>query len=633
MASYLIEVIPINKTGSKETLTYYSSKRFSPGSLVTVPLRKKDIPALVVGNKPASQSKTALRNAQFTLKKIDARQNGVAFLQPEFLRTIEETGSYFGTTPGSIMSALLPQSITDNAASLSIDTIKKRAKRDDTAADVRVLQTNRDDRVSAYRSLIREEFAKENSVFILFPTQHEIAFYRKELERGIKDYLFELHGGIPTKKILSKINALITSPHPVVILGTAPYLHVPRHDVRTVIIERESSRFYTHPKRPRIDFRIFAELYAKHHNAKLILSDSLLRVETLYRHEKDDISEFRPVRFKYQTDAERVLIDMKRQNKVANEFQILSRELKQLIDIVDEDKSHAAILAPRRGLAPITVCSDCGTVTECHNCSAPVTLHEDNETPRFICHKCHTSRSAEERCAHCTSWNLTPLGIGIERVEKEIKRHNPRIPVIRIDADSAPTKRTQSARIKQFYNTPGSILLGTEMMIARLTKTLPYSAVVSLDNLLSLPEYTINEKIIHMILALESHTTTGFILQTRNPERTALSAPIEGNLFQFYREEIADRKMLGFPPYTTLIKLSVTGTPARARDEAEKLVELFKDHNPVLYNAFIQKIRGKHTVHVLFKIPRDKWPIITVSEQLKNLPPYIAVSVNPESIL
>lgn len=633
MTTYLTEVIPVAKTGSKETLTYYSSKKFDVGSLVSVPLRSRLVSGLVVSAKPALQNKALLRQSNFSLKKIDARQTGASFLQPEFLKTINAASLFFATTPGAIMSAVLPNKIIEKSSELNIETIKRRSKQTGISGDVCAMQTNKDDRVSAYRSLIREEFAKNKSIFILFPTQDEVAFYRKELERGIENYLFELHSGVKTKDAINRINSLIESPHPVVILGTTPYLHVARHDIQTVIVERESSRFYTHPKRPRIDFRIFAEMYAKEHGAKLILSDSLLRTETLKRHERAEISEFRSVRFKYQTQAERVLVDMQKQNKIVDEFQVLSRELKQLIDIVVEDKSHAALLAPRRGLSPITVCSDCGTVAECANCSAPVTLHKKGGDPMFVCHKCNTQRSSEERCKTCNSWNLTPLGIGIEKVEQEIKRHNQKVTIFRFDRDSLSSKSSEKNRINEFYKTPGSILLGTEMMISRLKKPVPYSAVVSLDSLLSLPEYTINEKIIHIILALQSNTTTGFLLQTRDPDKTVFKAPIDGNLSQFYREEIADRKMLGFPPYTVLIKLSVTGTPARVRDEAAELAETFSEHNPLTYNAFIERVRGKHTIHTLIKIPADKWPDNLLSEQLKNLPPYVTVAINPDSIL
>lgn len=632
MATYLTEVIPITKTGSKETLTYYSSKKFESGSIVSVPLRNRDVSALVLSHKNASQNKSLIRNARFTLKKIDARQSGNAFLQPTFLTTIHKTADYFATTPGAVLSATVPQYVIAESGKLHQSTAKPKGSVKNIRADVAALQTNKDDRIATYRSLIREEFARKKSVFIMFPTQKDISQYAKYLERGITDYLFELHGGVKKKDLALRMNEVIECEHPVVILGTAQFLHIPRHDIGTVVVERESSRFYSHAKRPRIDFRMFAELYAKEHGAKLILADSFLRIETLKRHERAEISEFQNVRFKYQTKAERALIDMQKQNKLVDQFQILSRELKQLIDIVVEDGSHAAVLAPRRGLAPITVCSDCGTVVSCKNCSAPVTLH-DGETPEFICHKCNTKRSSEERCVHCNSWNLTPLGIGIEQVEKLIVQHNPKAHIIRLDRDATKTKRQEKAAIKEFYTTPGSILLGTEMMISHLSRPVPYSAIVSLDNLLSLPEYTINEKIMHIILALQSNTTTGFLLQTRNPDKTLFKAPIEGNLSQFYREEIEDRKMLGFPPYSTLIKISVTGTPARAREEAQKLTELFSKHSPLMYPAFIEKVRGKHTFHVLIKTNPDTWPDNELVEQLRSLPPYIAVSVNPETIL
>jgi len=629
MATYLLEVIPITKTGSRETLTYYSSKKFGSGTLISVPLRKKQVPALITSEKSAKENKAMIRHSDFSLRRVDGRQSGSSFLLPAFLKASEKTALFHATTQGSVLNALIPNIVIESKSNVEL----KSTKQSSVQNDISILQTNRDDRISSYRSLIREEFAKKTSVFIIFPTQDDISFFKKELERGIENYIFELHSSLKKKELKENLDKLNEKNHPIVILGTASFLCAARFDTKTIIIERESSRFYKLPSRPYLDTRIFAEHFSRELNARLILSDSFMRIETLERHERGELSEFRSVRFKYQTKAERVLIDMQKQNKKADEFQVLSKELKRLIDIVVEDGSRAAILAPRRGLAPITVCSDCGNVVLCKNCNAPVTLHEKKEQPFFLCHKCGTKRSAEERCLHCNSWNLTPLGIGIDRVEKEIKKHNPKIKIFKIDRDTTPNKRTQKKRVTEFYKNPGSILLGTEMMIGKIKKPLPYSAIVSLDNLLSLPEYSINEKILHIILALESNTLNGFILQTRDPERTVFKSAVEGNLMQFYREEIEDRKALGYPPFSVLIKLSVSGAKNRADKEIENLEDLFKEYGIITFPAFIKRIKNNHIMHGLIKIGRDKWPDKKLVELLRMLPPYIAVNVNPDTIL
>lgn len=633
MAVYLTDVIPVAATGSKDILTYYAAKKFSPGSIITIPIRKRLVPALVVNTRSVTESKSRLRQSTFSLRKIDARQKGSEFLCPSFIEAVHEAAHYFAATPGTLLTATIPKKILEHPPTLP-ENKPTQKKSTHTTNDVSVLQTNQSDRIATYRSLVRECFAQKESVMLIVPKQDEVAYFHKEIERGIDQYIFSLHAGMSHKQLSATIESAASSSHPVAIVATASFLFIPRNDIKTIIVERESSRFYYTQRRPKIDVRTFIEMYARHAHARLILADSFLRIETLHRHEEGEISEVRPVRFKYLTDCEKALIDMRQQNSIADEWTMLSREIKQLIDIVAEEGSHAAFLAPRRGLAPITVCKDCGTVVPCHECQAPVVLHKQKQDePYFMCHKCGVKRSSQERCAHCTSWNLVPLGIGIEGVEKEIARHNPHATVFRLDRDATPTQRSRRSIVTSFYTTPGSILLGTEMMIGELSKPVPYSAVVSLDSILSLPEYTINEKIVHLVLALQAKTREGFILQTRAPEKTVFTALIEGNLSTLYKEEIADRKMVGYPPFTTLVKLSVTGTEKGAHDEMERLAEVFKDVGLTAYPAFTKKIRNKYTVHGLIKLPSDTWPQKNIIDRLQALPPHVSVMINPESLL
>jgi hypothetical protein len=53
----LIEVIPISSAISKESLTYFTSKNISAGSIVSVPVRGKKVDAIVLGTEEVSSSK------------------------------------------------------------------------------------------------------------------------------------------------------------------------------------------------------------------------------------------------------------------------------------------------------------------------------------------------------------------------------------------------------------------------------------------------------------------------------------------------------------------------------------------------------------------------------------------------
>ena len=90
----IVEVIPLSRGISKETLTYFSASHIPPGTIVKIPIRKKMGTAIVVSNQEASQARLALRTADFSLKKITSAEKGV-LLSPEFVEAGKKTGGFF----------------------------------------------------------------------------------------------------------------------------------------------------------------------------------------------------------------------------------------------------------------------------------------------------------------------------------------------------------------------------------------------------------------------------------------------------------------------------------------------------------------------------------------------------------
>ena len=70
MGMYIIDVIPLTKTLGKETLSYFFRKEIAPGTLVSIPLRRREVTALVVASEKMSTRKSEIRGADFSLKKI-----------------------------------------------------------------------------------------------------------------------------------------------------------------------------------------------------------------------------------------------------------------------------------------------------------------------------------------------------------------------------------------------------------------------------------------------------------------------------------------------------------------------------------------------------------------------------------
>ncbi|MEZ4103383.1 MAG: hypothetical protein R3B55_02415 [Candidatus Paceibacterota bacterium] len=79
-----------------------------------------------------------------------------------------------------------------------------------------------------------------------------------------------------------------------------------------------------------------------------------------------------------------------------------------------------------------------------------------------------------------------------------------------MDKNEAKNEKTAKKIIANFENTPGSILVGTEMALFYLTKEIESVAVVSFDSLFNIPHYNVYEKIIDLIVILNSFTKEVF---------------------------------------------------------------------------------------------------------------------------
>jgi len=238
----LVTVIPIARTIGRETLTYFSSKDFPAGSIVSIPLRKKMVNALVTGTEDVTLSKADVKNAAFQIKKITEASTRSFFL-PAFIKAAENTSNYFAVPTGAIISSLTPAPIfnellPNKKKSLLQDSFPKPPVKTKTIEYEKLLfQADDEERIASYKSLIREEFAKKRSVFFCVPTIQDIKRFANVLVRGIDNYTFIFHSELSKKELIATWNNALASKHSILIIGTPLYLSFPRHDVKTIILE------------------------------------------------------------------------------------------------------------------------------------------------------------------------------------------------------------------------------------------------------------------------------------------------------------------------------------------------------------------------------------------------------------
>lgn len=653
----LITVIPLTRSKVASELTYFTGSEVPVGAIVSVPLRSKSIHAIVIKSVNAEDLKIDIKNAPFEIRKL-GKVKATVFFPASFIEACAAVAEFYATTIGAVIYSVVADALLENAAKLhpplpkqssfSMETGLKEGLPKTRLDSERVFAVQGDDadRVSSWRSLIRQEFARRRSIAIYLPTVEDCTNMFAQLEKGIEGYIFTLHGGMTKKQIADVWSTVADTNHPIVVIATGSFSVLPRGDIETVIIERENGRGWISQKSPYLDIRFALEAISRRCRQTVFLADSMLRTETLQRVDTEEVDPGSPFKWRSISDARDILIDMKKGQTLTSgdmlpglatekRHKIISSDLEKMIATNREENTHLFIYTVRRGAASMTVCEDCETVVSCRNCSAPVVLHTSSVSVKnfFMCHKCGERRSAEEVCVKCGGWRLTPLGIGIDRVAEVLETRFPDIETFKVDADATKTPKHIHETMQKFRAKPGGVLLGTELALLHIKEKVDHVAVASLDTLFALPDFRIQEKIMYMLIRLRSLARRSILVQTRKPEEKVFEYGLKGNLSDFYRGTLSERRQFRYPPFTILIKLTIEGKKDAIATQMAKAQEILQPYEIEVFPAFTSTVRGNSVIHGLLNVEKHAWPDPDLIYRLRSLPPGVFIKVNPETLL
>jgi primosomal protein N' (replication factor Y) len=634
---HVLSVTPLSAGIFKDQLSYFSVAPVPIGAIVTIPVKSRSVLALVTDCRPAADLKSELRTGDFALKKISAVKDQGLF-RPEFLSAAGQTAAYFGATLGQTLKSALPQVILNDLSGcrkieLSPEAdAKPQLKNGVVKQNKFLLQDTAAERLSYYKALVRESFAKKESVLLCVPVSGDVPKVADVFGPGLRDFTVSLHSELPKKTLFQNWNRVAQGGHPLLVIITPGFLAVPRGDIGLIILDKESHSSYKQISRPRIDFRFLAEKLSEALSARLVLGDLVLRAETIFRAERGDLGRLSSLKFRAASAAEQLLVTAESGHPGDKTAYAVGGALRRALHLIFQAREKIIILSGRKGLHSITVCGDCGETVRCEHCGSPLHLHKDpgRRSYYYLCHKCGQPAEVSDKCRHCDSWRLALLGAGLDKVREEVTEQWPTVPLFCVDSSTPPAAR-QTA-VKKFYDTRGAaMLIGTEAIIPLLSAKVANVAVVAIDALFSLPDFRISEKVLNMLLSLREFAGTRFIIQTRNPEEKVFRYAATGNLIDFYRDEIEERRHFGYPPFRTLIKVSRLSKAETVGAEVEKLADWLADYRPAIFP--VEGGGGRVQLNAILKVAPAAWPSAELESKLKALIPEWQVEIEPESII
>jgi primosomal protein N' (replication factor Y) len=243
----------------------------------------------------------------------------------------------------------------------------------------------------------------------------------------------------------------------------------------------------------------------------------------------------------------------------------LTGELKEEIRKTAQMGRQTILFLNRRGFAYFYHCPSCGFELSCKHCSVSLTWHKSKG--RAICHYCGYSEPPPRACPRCGSLEAGFTGFGTEMIEEEVRRTFPDLTVRRADADSTGAKGSLEETLGMFRAGAVDVLLGTQMVAKGLNfPGVRLVGVILADTGLHLPDFRAAERTFSLIVQVAGRAGRYFpdgkvIVQTFRMGDPVILRSCALDVAGFFDAELAQRKLLGFPPYSRLIRFT-----ARSRD-------------------------------------------------------------------
>ena len=424
--------------------------------------------------------------------------------------------------------------------------------------------------------------------------------------------------------------ARIASGEAPIVVGARSAVFAPVPRLGIICVDEEHDASYKQESDPRYDARTVAAKRAALEGAVAMFGSATPRPESWGTLERLNLGgrlagPLPPVR----------VVDLRREAGYP-----LSAPLLAELGAIEEHGGKAILLLNRRGVAPALHCRACGTTVRCDNCDVALVLHGDH---RLRCHHCGHTEPEPETCSACGSTEIARLGAGTQRLERELEARLPELERIRLDADAVETPGALAAALTRFAEADRVVLVGTQMVAkGHHFSGVALAAVVDADTGLGMPDFRAEERTFQLLTQLAGRSgrdAPGRVLvQTFQPDSRAIELAARHDVDRFLNSELDRRRLLGYPPFSHLVRIVVSGpdpdAPLQALSEVKEGLT-----GDVLGPAPLLRLRGKYRAQLVAKTEQPRALAAQASRLLSAAAPAMrraglaaVVDVDPQSL-
>lgn len=554
-------------------LIYASKIPLAKGSIVTIPLQSQNISGIVLSR---------VTKPSFSTKPI-VQLLPLPELPSTSLKLIDWLSQYYPAPIGSIVSNYIPH-LFGPRLKIPVPSEPKTTGQISSLPPLTKEQKTVIDKINSYKhkqlafllhgdtgtgktrvyiEQAKPELAKGRSVLILSPEISLSSQLISEFKKSFNYPVIAFHSNLSEAKRREAWLQILSSTKPVIVVGPRSALFAPFNKLGLIVVDEAHESAYKQEQTPRYHALRVAGKLAQLHDAKLIIGTATPNVTDYYIAEvlKMPIFRMQELATKKLLAKPRLLIVSAKNKAHFSRNAYLSDDLLDGVESSLNKGEQSLIYLNRRGTSRIILCEKCSWQALCPNCDLPLTYHGDTHIMR--CHTCGYKNKAIASCPVCASTKILYKSVGTKSIVDSLASFFPKARIQRFDTDNKI-----SERFEQHYDTivkgGVDILVGTQLLAKGLDlPRLSMVGVVTADTGLSFPDYTAEERTFQQLVQIigrigRGHVAGTAIIQTHNPNSSAITSAINRDWDGFYRQQLDERRQFMFPPFCYLLKLSCT---------------------------------------------------------------------------
>ncbi|OGI34357.1 MAG: primosomal protein N' [Candidatus Moranbacteria bacterium RIFOXYA2_FULL_43_15] len=681
--NFILDIVPLTKIPLTrgQSFSYLHDTALPAGTLVSTPLFHRKVEGIVLGSK-----KDFPRLGNIELKKIDKVIEEI-FLTEKQLKLANFISDYYISPLGVVMKNFVPKQTKARTPSPQPSPDYGRGgkniqltKEQKNAVDL-ISNGNLKLKIKNLKFLLYGPSGSGktevyiHSILKLREKDKDLQFLILVPEQTLTPQAIERYGAYFNSGEIVVLSSNVSkgqyyshwlkirSGEARIVIGTRMAVFAPFKKLGLIVIDEEQDMSYKQwDMNPRYDARMAAEKLGELHECPVVRGTATPSAESYFRAIKKQYALIELPELKIKSNLQLVIsnsennksqlpitsyhlrsieiVDMRKEHWAKN-YSCISKKLKSEIAYALKYNQQVILFINRQGMSSFSVCESCKTVLKCPKCERALVY--DN-SGNYRCVHCAYKTSITPECEKCRGITFKNVGLGTQKVEKEIRDIFPAARVARIDSQTIKTKGQHAKIYANMEHGEIDILIGTQM----ITKgwDLPRLALVGIidtDNMLSFPDFRTKEKAYQMIVQAAGRTGRPgakfpgtVVLQTYQPELKVFQWLSDRNFEAFFENEILERETFDYPPFGRIIKLVFQDySSKRVSAETQRVYEtLEKVKNAKIsepQDSFIPNIRGRHRKQIIIKFKKELPS--ELRKELKKLGQGWIIDVDPVSII